>query len=103
MKKGLLTCSGGFSTTMMAQALDNITIPEGIKWDALGISAGGFSSDTFADYEIVLVSPQIRFRFNEIKKICDSKNIKCMQIDPKLYVATQAKQLYEEIKLELAK
>lgn len=105
MKKALLCCSGGFSSTAVAQALDMYSIKDGYKWSAMGIAAGLFSSDEFDGKSIILISPQIRFRFEEIKKICDEKNIKVMQIPPELYLPSTAATLWTKVKevLEIVK
>ncbi|ARU91890.1 hypothetical protein SCLARK_001361 [Spiroplasma clarkii] len=97
MKKALLCCSGGFSSTAVAQALDNFSIKEGYKWSAMGIAAGGFNPDEFDSYAVILVSPQIRFRYPEIKKICDEKQIVSLQIPPNLYYPNKAKELWDEV------
>lgn len=95
-KKGILLCSGGFSTTVIMQKLNAIN-DLGIVFTAEGVT-GNTWEDSIDGNEIVLVSPQIRFIFDDIKKECDKKGIFVFQIPPLLYNPIKAKDLWGEIK-----
>lgn len=92
MKKGLLLCSGGMSTTMIAKAL-NKNFDGEMKWTAKGVAGSSEYQDTLDEFSFVFVSPQIRFMFNDIKADCDSHGIPCVQIQPTQYIVTKADEL----------
>lgn len=95
-KKGILLCSGGFSTTVIMQKLNAINDLD-IVFTAEGVT-GNTWEDSIGGNEIVLVSPQIRFIFDDIKAECDKKGIFVFQIPPLLYNPMKSKELWAEIK-----
>ncbi len=98
MKKGILLCSGGMSTTIIMNKLNEIN-DLNVKFTASGVQ--GTSWENFIDdNEIILVSPQIRFMFDEIKKVCDAKGKFVFSIPPLLYSPIKAHELWSKIKAE---
>lgn len=97
MKKGIILCSGGFSTTIIAQKLNDIN-DQNIKFEAYGMS--GSNWEGFVDYktEIVLLSPQISFMHKTIIEQLKPRGIKVFAIPPLLYNPVKCDQLWEEIK-----
>ncbi|NQX83663.1 MAG: hypothetical protein HRS57_00540 [Mycoplasmataceae bacterium] len=95
MKKGLLLCSGGMSTTMIASALNE---QSDMEWDAMGVMTTSDWMDNISLYSVVLISPQIRFQFDKIKETTDEHGLKIMQIEPKDYIVTRVPQIIEKIK-----
>lgn len=96
MRKGILLCSGGMSTTVIRDKLNEINDLD-FKFDALGITGTNWT-EILNKYELVLVSPQIRFSLSEIKSYGDSIGVKVMAIKPVLYTPFRADDLWGEIK-----
>lgn len=92
MKKGLLLCSGGMSTTMIAKELNKLFDGE-MKWDAKGVAGSSEYQDTLDKYDFIFISPQIKFMFDEVKKHADEKSIPIAQIQPTQYIVIKAPEL----------
>lgn len=99
--KGILLCSGGMSTTIIKNKLNEIN-DLGIEFTASGIQGNNWE-DTALSNDIVLVSPQIRFQLDEVKKVCEPKGIFVFSIPPLMYSPVKAKDLWEAIKAEYNK
>lgn len=99
MKKGLLLCSGGMSTTMIAKALNEQT---DMEWNAMGMLTGTEWQDNLSNYSIILVSPQIKFQFDNIKAKAEEHDIKVMQIEPQDYIVIKVPNLVKKIEKELS-
>ena len=97
MKKGLLLCSGGMSTTMIAKKLNSLMDGE-MKWTAKGVAGSSEYQDTLDEYDFVFVSPQIRFMYDEICESASEHNIPCEQIAPQNYIVTNADKLVDIVK-----
>ncbi len=99
MKKGILLCSGGMSTTIIMNKLNEIN-DMGITFTASGITGTNWES-LIDENDIILVSPQIRFQFEEIKKVCEEKGKFVFAIPPLMYSPIKAPNLWSAIKQEL--
>lgn len=86
MKKVLFVCSGGMSSAIVEKALKEEAEKAGVK-----IEANACGSDQAEDaiqqneWDIVLVAPQVRNRFDILKQFTDEKGIKIVQIPPRDY------------------
>lgn len=99
--KGILLCSGGMSTTIIKNKLNEIN-DLGVEFTASGIQGNNWEDIALAN-DIVLVSPQIRFQLEEVKKVCEPKGIFVFAIPPLMYSPIKAKDLWEAIKAEYNK
>lgn len=95
----LLLCSGGWSTGLLVEDMKKYANQDDL------INAKGFDEldEVIDDYDVILLGPQIGFRFNKISETCKEKGKKVAKIDPVLYgringqaVYDLAKKLYEE-------
>lgn len=100
MKKGLLLCSGGMSTTMIAKKLNELFNGQ-MTWEAKGVAGSSAYLDTLGEYAFVFVSPQIRFLFDEISEQCAERNIACEQILPQNYIVLKAPELEKIVRKSL--
>lgn len=100
MKKGLLLCSGGMSTTMIAKKLNELFAGE-MTWDAMGSTTTTSYMDTLSDYDFVFTSPQIRYMHNKIKENCDRLGIPSAQIAPQNYIVLKAPELEKVVRATL--
>ncbi len=101
MKKAILLCSGGMSTTIIMNKLNEVN-DMGITFTASGITGTNWQG-LIDENDIILVSPQIRFQFNEIKEVCDAKGKFVMAIPPLMYSPIRAPQLWAQVKEGLEK
>lgn len=103
MKKGLLLCAGGMSTTMMAKGLNKDMDGE-MTWDAMGVSGSSDYQSLINDYDFIFVSPQIRFMYDEIKENVEdvtNGNVPVVQIQPQQYIVIKTPELAGIVREEL--
>ena len=91
MKKVMLLCNAGMSSSMMAKKTSEYLKSEGqdIHVDA---STTADANDVFdnSEYDMILVSPQVRMLFNEYSKKAEEKEKKIAQIPFDAYSPTSA-------------
>ncbi|MEY8353540.1 PTS sugar transporter subunit IIB [Lachnospiraceae bacterium 54-53] len=76
-----LVCSAGMSTSLLVNNMKK-SAPEGYE-----IDAGPFAEleDIVDNYDVILVGPQVRFKYDDIKAVCYSHGKKCELIDMRVY------------------
>lgn len=96
--KILLICNQGVSTGML---VDNMKQYAAVD-DVIEAIPASKASALVKDYDVVLVGPQIRYKFNDICKVTRTYHIPAEMVDMQAYgmmdgkrVFEQAKQLYE--------
>lgn len=86
MKNVIIICNQGMSSSVMAKKTTNLFKERGedILIEATTIAAGGdvITSDK---YDLILISPQIRMKFDEYKALADKENKKIAQISFEAY------------------
>lgn len=94
MKKVLFICSGGMSSTIVEKALEKEAEKNGIVLES---SAVGTSKAEHAikgnAWDIVLIAPQVKHRFNLFKEYADAENIRIELIAPRDYSPLGGKNL----------
>lgn len=73
----LLVCNLGASTGVMVNKMREIALnSEKLKGKEIRIEAhpAGDILEYIDDFDVVMLGPQIKHRFNELKEICDKKN-----------------------------
>ena len=72
MKKILLVCNAGMSTSMLMAKMQDAadTMGEEVKVEALPISE---ANDKLLEYDCILLGPQIRFQKDALSKQVDGK------------------------------
>lgn len=93
----LIICSGGLSTELISQKLN--ILGEGAQYNFTAIDIEG-SKEVISQYDGVMITPQTKFIYNEIAKLCAETNTKVFQIPFVLYTPnpTSIDKLYKEIK-----
>lgn len=79
--KVLLVCAGGFSTSIIMENMREVASEED-RIDAYPVSE---MENLIDDYDVVLVGPQVRFRYPELEKMAKEHGKKISLIDRKLY------------------
>lgn len=67
MKKILLCCSAGMSTSMLVKKMEQAAEIKGIecKIDAMSVNA---FEEAIKEYDVCLLGPQVRFQLEELRK-----------------------------------
>lgn len=84
----LLCCNLGMSTGTMVNKMREIALNSAkLKDKDIRIEAHPASDilEYIDDFDVVMIGPQIKHRFNELKKICDEKGKPIEIIDTKDY------------------
>ncbi|MCQ1060473.1 PTS sugar transporter subunit IIB [Photobacterium sp. DNB23_23_1] len=80
MKKILLLCAAGMSTSMVVKKMKESAVSKGLD---VHIEAHGVEtiSDYLTEYDIFLLGPQIRFKKDELQRLADPIGKKVEVID----------------------
>ena len=98
--KVLLVCSAGMSSAIAAKALQQAGEKEGLSLEVHEISTQGFEEEVKNGYELSLVAPQIRHRFDTLKAIADEVGIPILLIKPQGYTPIGGGFLLKQIREE---
>lgn len=79
--KIVLACAYGMSTSIVAKKITAALSPQEAGWkvDAKNIDS---LAEYAADYDVVLLGPQVRMRLNDAKSVCDPLSIPVDIINP---------------------
>lgn len=80
MNKIMLCCSAGMSTSMLVKKMEAAAKQEGIEVQIDAFGASEFSNHV-ADYEVVLIGPQVKYMKPDLQKIADPYGISVEAID----------------------
>lgn len=96
--KFILVCSGGMSTSILISSLEKEAAKLNIEnFSAIAVGVNEIESKLDDSYTVLLVAPQVKYKFEEMKKIAESKNVKCYQIQPTEYTSIGAPNLMKSI------
>lgn len=99
--KVLLVCSQGMSSAIAAKALQDAATKEGLDVTVTECSTQAFAEEIKNGYAIGMVAPQIRHRFDVLKKQAEEVGIPCVLIQPQGYTPLGGPKLLAQIKEEL--
>ncbi len=99
--KVLLVCSQGMSSAIAAKALQDTAVKQGLDITVIECSTQAFAEEIKNGYAIGMVAPQIRHRFDVLKKQADDAGIPCILIQPQGYTPLGGPKLLAQIKQEL--
>ncbi|UUD36664.1 Lichenan-specific phosphotransferase enzyme IIB component [Mycoplasmopsis californica] len=94
----LLICSGGMSTHILMSSLEKEAKQLGIEFTANAIGVAELDEYARNDYDVILVAPQIRFKFAEFEKIAQAKRKLIYQIQPTEYNPVGVPRLLKNVK-----
>lgn len=76
MKRIMLVCSAGMSTSLLVNKMKKVASDKGIEAEIFAISAMEFDSNIESKkLDVILLGPQVRFMKDEFEKKLTSKNI----------------------------
>ena len=99
--KVLLVCSQGMSSAIAAKAIQDTAVKQGLDITVTECSTQAFAEEIKNGYAIGMVAPQIRHRFDVLKKQADDAGIPCILIQPQGYTPLGGPKLLAQIKQEL--
>lgn len=85
MKRVLIVCGSGVTSSLIADELNKRLENQGYYIVNANIS---FVLRDYHYFDFILVAPQIKFMYKEIKALCDSENILCMPLAFNEYTTT---------------
>lgn len=87
MRKALIICAGGMSSSLMAKKTTELLKEKGhdILVDATGANDGGKLIES-SDFELFLVSPQTKMYYKRLKEAGDRAGKPVVNIPPQAYV-----------------
>lgn len=84
MKKILLCCSAGMSTSMLVKKMEIYAKEQGIECEIAAKAVSEFN-DEIPNWDVCLLGPQVRFQLEELSKIAAEFGKKVVAIAPQDY------------------
>lgn len=95
MKKILLCCNAGMSTSILVKKMEDFFTKNSYEAEIDAIAVEKLK-EYVENIDLVLLGPQIRFKENEVRNLCNKYNKKCEIIPFTLYGTMNAEKIYEE-------
>ncbi|MGL5296008.1 MAG: PTS sugar transporter subunit IIB [Culicoidibacterales bacterium] len=92
--KVLLVCSGGMSTTILVSALEKQAVGTDFTFSAVGTEQ---YENEVENFDMVLVAPQVKHRYNYFEEIAQEKEKRITQIAMTEYSPMGAPKLFKRI------
>ncbi|AYE34049.1 PTS sugar transporter subunit IIB [Clostridium septicum] len=99
--KVLFVCSQGMSSAIAVNALKKEAEKNGIDMEVLAVSTQEFEEEVKNGYDVAMVAPQVRHRFDYLKEFAENANVPCALIQPQAYSPLGGPKLLKQVK-ELA-
>lgn len=96
MKKILLCCNAGMSTSILVKKLQDFFNKNSYEAEIEAIAVEKLK-DFIEKVDLVLLGPQIKFKENEVKVLCDKYNKKYEVIPFTLYGTMNAEKIFEDL------
>lgn len=85
MVKIALFCSAGMSTSMLVKKMRIAAEKKGIEAHIEAYPESSLSEKVEEGIDVALLGPQVRFKLNSAKAVCDPKGVAIEVIDSRLY------------------
>ena len=96
--KVLFVCSGGMSSAIVVKALKQEGEKHGETMEVKAVGTSEVEGELKEGWDLVMVAPQVRHRFDSIKDISDGAGVPCEAIPPRSYTPLAGPALYTQIK-----
>lgn len=100
MKRILLICALGMSSSMICEKMKKVRTEEESDWTVEAREQGEFK-DIVQDYDLVLLSPQVRFLKDDFAQLADPHGIPILVIDPMDYGTVNAARIMDKVRAAL--
>lgn len=77
MKKILLCCAAGMSTSLLVTKMKQVAVEKGVESEIWAVSVESLNVNLDKGADVVLLGPQIKYKFKEVKETCDKRNVPC--------------------------
>lgn len=81
----LFVCSGGMSSAIIVNALKKEGEKRGIDLEVKAVGAQEFNAEVSNGWDVAMVAPQVKHRFDQFKQSADEANVPCLAIPPQAY------------------
>lgn len=98
----LFVCSGGMSSAIVVDALKKEAEKNGVKVEVLAVGTQEFDAEVRNGWDIAMVAPQVRHRFDGFKESADEAGVPCQIVPPQAYSPLGGSTLFKLVS-ELAK
>ncbi|MFS0784731.1 PTS sugar transporter subunit IIB [Bacillus sp. 1P06AnD] len=83
--KVLFVCSGGMSSAIIVNALKKEGTKQGVELEVLAVGAQEFGMEVTNGWDVAMVAPQVKHRFDQFKESADEAGVPCAVIPPQAY------------------
>lgn len=83
--KLLFVCSGGMSSAIVESALHKEAEKRGMTIETKAVGTTDFDGEVHKGWDIALVAPQVKHRFESFKKSADDAGVPILVIPPRSY------------------
>ncbi|MBZ2174899.1 PTS sugar transporter subunit IIB [Schnuerera sp. xch1] len=98
MIKVLMVCSGGMSSSLVVNTIKKEAEKENIEIDIKAVGTGEYIDEVKEDWDLILVAPQVRHRFEGFEEQAKEENIPIELIPPQNYNPLAGAKLIKQIK-----
>ena len=98
----LITCSGGFSSSLVISKVKEAAKKKNVEVNAWAINCGDFKAN-IDKADIALVAPQIQFMYKDFKELSESKGKPCLLISGADYGRCDGEHIFELVQKTLNK
>ena len=99
----LFVCSQGMSSAIAVNALKKEADKNGVEMEVLAVSTQEFESEVKNNWDVSMVAPQIRHRFDYLKEQADAAGVPCALIMPQAYSPLGGPKLFKQVNELLGK
>ncbi|NLU11209.1 MAG: PTS sugar transporter subunit IIB [Tepidanaerobacter acetatoxydans] len=96
MKKIMLVCSSGSSTSLLVKKMQEAAQKKGLKDVEIVATSQAEAKNHYDDTDVLLLGPQVRYLYNELKKTLAGKKIVLDVINSRDYGMMNGKAVLEQ-------
>ncbi|TPG91310.1 PTS sugar transporter subunit IIB [Brevibacillus laterosporus] len=100
--KVLFVCSAGMSSAIVVNALKKEADKHGVAMEVKAVSTQEFAEEVKNGWNVAMVAPQVRHRFEQLKQEAEVAGVPCDLIPPQGYTPLGGATLFKKVQ-ELAK
>ena len=95
--KVLFVCSQGMSSAIAVNALKKEAEKNGVNMEVKAVSTQEFEEEVKDGYDVAMVAPQVRHRFDYLKAYADEAKVPCALIQPQAYSPLGGAKLFKQV------
>lgn len=95
--KVIFVCSQGMSSAIAVNALKKEASKNGVEMEVVAVSTQEFEEEVKNGYDVAMVAPQVRHRFDYLSQYAKEANIPCALIQPQAYSPLGGAKLFKQV------